>query len=156
MSAEIDQYLSLLDRRLSLLRELAEQLVACRKEFVSMNLEGMYGRIAQQEDICRKIQSLQPAMNFIQQTCARQLQLKKLDEPRTPEDAAGAKRLREVMSDLRNTQDEVSRLNRIHAAYLHRCGRTVNMLMNYLANYAFTYARPAGPALPAQPGAGRS
>jgi hypothetical protein len=60
------------------------------------------------------------------------------------------------MSDLRNTQDEVSRLNRIHAAYLRRCGKTVNMLMNYLANYAFTYARPAGPGLPAQPGAGRS
>lgn len=156
MSAELDQYLSLLDRRLSLLRELAEQLVACRKEFVSMNLEGMYGRIAQQEDICRKIQSFQPGMNLLQQTCARQLNLKKLDDPRTPEEAALAHRLREVMSDLRHTQDEVSRLNQIHAAYLRRCGRTVHMLMNYLANYAFTYARPAGPTLPVQPGAGRS
>jgi hypothetical protein len=66
MSAEIDQYLSLLDRRLCLLRELAEQLVACRKEFVSMDLEGMYGRIAQQEDICRKIQSIQPGINLLQ------------------------------------------------------------------------------------------
>jgi hypothetical protein len=156
MSAEIDQYLSLLDRRLILLRELAEQLVACRKEFVSMNLEGMYGSIAHQEDICRKIQSLQPGMTQLQQTCARQLQLKKLDEPRTLEESARARRLREVMSDLRNTQDEVSRLNRIHAAYLRRCGRTVNMLMNYLANYAFTYARPVGPVLPAKPGAGRN
>jgi hypothetical protein len=156
MTAEIDQYLSLLDRRLSLLRELAEQLVSCRKEFVSMDLEGMYGRIAQQEDICRKIQSLQPGMNLLQQTCARQLNLKKLDDPRTPEEAARANRLREVMSDLRHTQNEVSRLNQIHAAYLRRCGRTVNMLMNFLANYAFTYARPSGPASPAQPGAGRS
>jgi hypothetical protein len=143
MSAEIDQYLSLLNQRLSLLRELAEQLVACRKEFVSMSLEGMYGRIAQQEDICRKIQSLQPAMNLLQPTCSRQLGLKKLDEPPIPGAAAQAKRLRGVLSDLRNIQDEVSRLNQIHAAYLRRCGRTVNMLMNFFRSYSCTYAPSA-------------
>ena len=64
---------------MSLLRMLAQQLVDCRKEFVAMDLDGMYGRIAEQEDLCRQIQSLHPAIDSLQRTCARQLD----QEPQT-------------------------------------------------------------------------
>jgi hypothetical protein len=149
VSVEIEKYLSLLDRRLCLLRELAQQLVVCRKDFMAMDLEGMHARIAEQEVLCRQIQSLHPAIEVLQRTCALHLDVMQLDDSRNAEDASSAQRLRGVMRDLANAQAEVSRLNRIHAAYLRRSGRTVQMLMNLLANYAFTYARPAGAMLPA-------
>ena len=142
MSLEIEKYLGLLERRLSLLRALAQQLVGCRKEFVAMDLDGMYGRIGEQEDLCRQIESLHPAIDSLQRTCARQLDLGRFDTARQPEDVEMAERLRDVMLDLGAAQAEVARLNQIHAAYLRRSRRTVAVLLNFLGNYTVTYARP--------------
>jgi len=152
VSLEIEKYLALLEQRLSLLRGLAQQFVCCRKEFVGMDLDGIYGRIAEQEDLCRQIQSLHPAIDSLQRTCAQQLDLARLDAPRQPEEAAWAGRLRTVMRDLGRAQAEVSRLSQIHAAYLRRSRRTINMLMNFFASYALTYAPPVESTLQA-PGA---
>ena len=54
MSPELEKYLELLEQRLFLLRALAEQLVGCRKEFVALDLDGMYGRFGTQEGLCRR------------------------------------------------------------------------------------------------------
>jgi hypothetical protein len=108
-----------------------------------MDLDGMYGCIAEQEDLCRQIQSLHPAIDSLQRTCAKQLDLDRLDAARSPEDVAWAERLRAVMRELGKEQAEVNRLNQIHAAYLRRSRRTVNVLMNFLGSYTLTYAPPA-------------
>jgi hypothetical protein len=143
VTVEVEKYLGLLEKRLSLLRTLAQQFVDCRKEFVSMDLDGMHRRIAEQEELCRQIQSLDPAIDVLQQTCANQLGLgrKKIAGPQ--EAAARAERLRGVMGELREAQAEVGRLNRIHAAYLRRSGRTIEVLLNFVGNYSLTYGRPA-------------
>jgi hypothetical protein len=143
VNLEIEKYLALLEQRLSLLRALAQQLVGCRKEFVAMDLDGMYGRIGEQEELCRQIQSLHPAINSLQRTCARHLDIAWLDAARQPEGAAWAERLRGVMRELGEAQAEVGRLNQIHAAFLRRSRRTITMLMNFLGNYAVTYGPPA-------------
>jgi len=143
VNLEIEKYLALLEQRLGLLRALAQQLVGCRKEFVAMDLDGMYLRTGEQEELCRQIHSLHPAIDSLQRTCARQLDLARLDAVRQPEEVNWAARLRGVMRDLGEAQAEVNRLSQIHAAYLRRSRRTVDMLMNFFGKYALTYASPA-------------
>jgi len=148
VSPEIETYLALLERRLSLLRLLAQEFVDCRKEFVALDLDGMYRRISEQEELCRQIQRLHPAIHALQQTCALQLGLGSRDGAGTPENAEWAERLSRVMQEIGKAQAEVGRLNQIHAAYLRRSRRTINVLMNFIGRYAMTYARPAEPIPP--------
>jgi hypothetical protein len=143
VSAEIEKYCALLEQRVLLLRALAEQLVGCRAEFMAMDLDGMYGRIAAQEDLCRRIQKLGAAIGALERVCAKQSDLGRLLASGLPEDAAIVERLRGARRDLQETRAEVGRLNHIHAAYLRRSCRTVNMLANFCRSYALTYTPPA-------------
>ena len=47
-----------LERLLFLMRALAERIVVSRKEFVAMNLDGIYQCVAEQEELCRQIKAL--------------------------------------------------------------------------------------------------
>jgi hypothetical protein len=132
----------LLERRLSLLRLLAQEFVDCRKEFVALDLDGMYRRIFEQEELCREIQRLHPAIHALQQTCAAQLEFANHGVQGKAENAERADRLERVMKELGEAQDEVGRLNQIHAAYLRRSRRTVQVLLNFIGRYAMTYSRP--------------
>ena len=156
MSSEIETYLGLLERRLSLLRLLAQEFVDSRKEFVALDLDGMYRRIFEQEELCREIQRLHPAIHALQQTCAMQLGLENYGAAGNPENAERAERLSRVVQEIGKAQAEVGRLNQIHAAYLRRSRRTINVLMNFIGSYAMTYARPAEPVLPALPAVEKS
>jgi hypothetical protein len=149
MSPELETYLAMLEQRLSLLRLLAREFVECRKEFVALDLEGMYRRISEQEELCRQIQRLQPGIRALQQTCAAQLGLGNHGVAATPENAEWANRLSRVMQELACAQAEVGRLNQIHAAYLPRSRRTIHVLMNFVGRYAITYSRPLEPIPPA-------
>ena len=109
-----------------------------------MDLDGMYARIAEQEELCRRIQGLDPAISLLQQTCMRHLGLESPEESNSPENAAWAGRLRQVMKELSEAQTEIGRLNQIHAAYLRRSRRTIHVLMNSLGLNAVTYAPGTG------------
>ncbi len=149
MSADLETYLGLLDRRLSLLHLLAQEFVDCRKEFVALDLDGMYRRISEQEELCRQIQRLHPAIHALQQTCAAHLGLENHGAIGNLENSEGAERLGRVMHEIGKAQAEVGRLNQIHAAYLRRSRRTISVLMNYIGNYAMTYASPGQNIRPA-------
>ncbi len=143
MSHDLETYLTLLEQRLSLLRLLAQELVDSRKEFVALDLDGMYRRISEQEELCRQIQRLHPAIQALQQTCATRLGVRNHDEAGNPENAESAERLTCVMQELGKAQAEVGRLNQIHAAYLRRSRKTINVLMNFVGSYTMTYGRTA-------------
>jgi hypothetical protein len=141
VNRDLDTYLELLERRLSLLRLLAQEFVDCRKEFVALDLDGMYRRIFEQEELCREIQRLHPAILALQQTCATQLGLGNRVVQGKAENAERAARLERVMKELGEAQAEVGRLNQVHAAYLRRSRRTVQVLLNFIGRYAMTYSR---------------
>jgi hypothetical protein len=140
MSVEIGKNLEFLEQRLSLLRALAQELKGCRKDFIAMDLEGMYRQIAKQEDLCRQIQSLRPEADSIGRTSVLQLDPALSGAAINSDEIAGVERLRAVMRELGKTQAEVGSLNQIHAAFLRRSCKTTQMLINLLGNYAFTYA----------------
>lgn len=143
MSHDLETYLTLLEQRLSLLRLLAQEFVDCRKDFVALDLDGMYRRISEQEELCRQIQRLQPGIQALQKTCAIQIDLDSCNAGGNPGNAQWAERLTRVMQDLGTAQAEVGRLNQIHAEYLRRSRKTINVLMNFIGSYAMTYARPS-------------
>jgi len=149
VSHDLETYLVLLERRLSLLRVLAQEFVDCRKEFVALDLDGMYRRISEQEELCRQIQRLQPAIHALQKTCATHLGLESHGVAGKLENADCGERLTRVMQELEKAQADVGRLNQVHAAFLRRSRRTINVLMNFIGNYAMTYSRPAENILPA-------
>jgi hypothetical protein len=147
VSREIETYLKLLEQRLSLLQLLAQELVESRKEFIALDLDGMYRRISEQEELCRQIQRLHPAIYALQKTCAAHFELENSDTASNAENVERAMRLASVMQDLGKAQSEVGRLNQIHAAYLRRSRRTINVLMNFIGGYAMNYSRPVGTGL---------
>lgn len=143
MSPDPEHYLALLQRQLFLLRALAEQLLSCRKEFVAMDLDGIYRHIAEQEELCRQLQSIGLAIDSMRKARTRQLESGTDGEPANQQWTA---RFAAVMREMQEARNEVCRLSRIHAAYLRRSGRTVQVLLNFLGNYALFYARPEPPA----------
>jgi hypothetical protein len=149
VSVDPEIYLSLLERRLSLLQLLAQEFIVCRKEFVAFDLDGMYRRISAQEELCREIQRLEPAIQALQQTCAAQVIVENQGATDRVGSAEWAKRLEGVMRDLAIAQTEVGRLNQVHAAYLRRSRRTIDVFMNFIAGHAMNYARPAESIQPA-------
>jgi len=149
VSQDIEIYLNLLEQRLALLQFLAQALVESRKEFVALDLDGMYLRISEQEEICRQIQRLQPAIQSLQKTCAAHFGVEDCHPAGNAESADWAHRLTDVMKKLSATEAEVGRLNQVHAAYLRRSRGTIDVLMNFIGGYAMTYARPASAAVAA-------
>ena len=145
MSAEIQTYLELLERHLDLLRLLAREFVDARREFMVLDVDGIYHRIAEQEELCRQIQRLQPAIRGLQQKCAVELKLEVAAVALKAEAREGAGRVARVLLEIQNAQAELRRLSQIHAAYLRRSRRTVHVLLNFIGSYALTYTRPAQP-----------
>jgi hypothetical protein len=147
VNPDLETYLALLEQRLCLLRLLAQEFVESRKEFVALDLDGMYQRISEQEELCRQIQRLHPAIQSLQKICAAHVDLHRESSTGGSADhAKWAERVAHVMRQLGEAQAEVGRLNQTHAAYLRRSRRTINVLMNFVGSYAMTYARPAAPA----------
>jgi hypothetical protein len=149
MSAETQTYLDLLERHLSLLRLLAREFMGGRKEFLALDVDGIYRRISEQEELCRQIQRLQPRIRALEQKCAAELRIGGRDGGFGSEERARAERLGRILLEIAKAQAEVGRLNQVHAAYLRRSRRTVSVLLNFIGTHAITYARPVQPAPPA-------
>jgi hypothetical protein len=150
MSADIQTYMELLEKHLALLRLLAREFVDGRKEFMALDIDGIYRRISEQEELCRGILRLQQAIRTLEQKCASELALGRRAEELLPQERESAGRLARTLVEIGNAQEEVRRLNQVHAAYLRRSRRTANVLLNFISSYAMMYPRPAEPA-PAAP-----
>jgi hypothetical protein len=149
MNPDIEKYVTLLERRLFLLRALAQQFITCRKEFIGMDLDGMYRRIAEQEELCRQLRSQCPSIRSLQRTWAVPMDVVQRDATRGDEALAWNARLRAVLLELRDAQAQIRQLSQIQAAYLRRSSRTVQMLMNFIGNGDFAYGRIPKSATPA-------
>jgi hypothetical protein len=116
VNTDLETYLELLDRHLSLLRLLAQEFVACRKEFMALDVDGIYRRIYEQEELCRQIERLQAAIRALQQKCVAQFGLASQGAAGNPEGVEYARRVARTLQDIERARAEVGRLNRIHAA----------------------------------------
>jgi hypothetical protein len=127
MNSQVDAHFRLVERQLSLFRLLARQLVDCRAEFVGMDLDGIYKRVAEQEELCRRIEALCPSGMALSQG---------------EESTDDRKKLPLLIRELSDAQAEVHRLNQVQAAYLRRSRKTVDILIRALESTSGIYGPP--------------
>lgn len=140
MKREVQHYLNLMERRASALRLLAAGLEECCACITEMDLNGLQQAVAQQEHICAELRFLREETERYQTQFAGDAEPKlplravnHMSAALTPE---GARRLQELEEELAALQGRVRHSNRVQAALLHRSRRSVNILMNFLSNYA--------------------
>lgn len=169
VNSETERYLELLDRRIGLLGTLAESLVQVRKDIVSLDVNGLEERIAEQELLCRQVGALDGQLDKLQEQCATSLRA--AAEKAEGQDAglgggqfAGqlggrrergeremlAARLNETRERMRSAQGRVKQLNATHQELLRRCRRTAGALLNMYGTFEATYAEPTHARQPAR------
>lgn len=130
MDRESTRYLRLLERRLELLGSLAKALARSRPDFIAMDLAAMEIRIAEQEQLCAQIRSVDMEIHgFLGASSENRTSL--VDE-----------RIPSMIERMEASQWELKRLNDAHQAMLRRSRHMVNVLTNLLRSYAPTYSRP--------------
>jgi hypothetical protein len=139
-----------LESRLSLLRELARELVVCRRAYVAMDLEAIYGHIGRQSAACRGLRDAEETRSRAWQAVSASLEESSTDpdletaiETLRPDMAA---HLRRVLSESALAEGEIRHLNQAHTVLIDGSRRTLNVLANVLAAFSPTYDRPAGAA----------
>jgi hypothetical protein len=138
----------MLESRLSLLRELARELVVCRRAYVAMDLEAIYGHIERQSAACRDLREAEESRSRAWQAVSATLEESSTDrdletsiETLRPDMAA---HLRRVLSESALAEDEIRHLNQANTVLIDGSRRTLNVLANVLVAFSPTYARPAG------------
>lgn len=151
MKSESTQYLKLLERRLELLASLAGTLAESRNDFISMDLGAIESRIAEQEQFCVQIRSLDAEITSVQIRCAERAGARPCtDAISWPGSRDGDPRqdeqIRATLGRVATAQAELKKLNDAHQAMLRRSRRTVQVLMNLFNSYAPTYSAPVSGA----------
>jgi hypothetical protein len=144
VNSETKQYLELLERRIVLLGSLAEALMAARTDVVSLDIDGLESRIAQQERLCVEIRALDPQLDQVQRQCAAHLGLSSRGSASTASNADSAQ-LIGTFERLQKVQATVKELNNAHQALLRRSRRTIGALVNSYRSFAMTYSEPVAP-----------
>jgi hypothetical protein len=136
------QYIELFERRVASLRLMAKELRECRESFTSMDLEAIREHVLYQESLCSEIRALDDELTVLRRQMAAASGLQ-------PEGMSGAAfdglfdvysslQLRQVRDDLAVVQKRVRRLNQVYAGLLRRARRSINVLLNVMANYTGT------------------
>jgi flagellar FlgN protein len=142
VSAETKRYLELLEERLALLGSLATALTAARTDIVSLDINGLEARIAEQDHLCTEIRSLDLQLDRVQFQCITHLG-KPSSQFVGSAAASDSIRHREILDRLTRVQANVKQLNDEHQALLRRSRRTVNALLNSYHTFAMTYSNPS-------------
>ncbi|HTW23277.1 MAG TPA: flagellar export chaperone FlgN [Candidatus Baltobacteraceae bacterium] len=118
---------ALLGERLRLLDSLAVELRACSEAMVALDLDGMQRRVAQQEQVCQQIRSVDREIDCLQ----RQWSVEERGELLPA--------VKDILGRISSAQSEVRRLNSAHAALLRRSRRTLRAMMNFVNFYGGRY-----------------
>jgi len=150
MSADTARYLQLLEERLALLGSLTTALAAARTDIVSLDINGLEARIAEQERLCAEIRSLDTQLDRVQRQCAAHIHVQPAAlVPSQPPPTIGSAshsdfiRCRETLDRLNRVQATVKLLNAEHQALLRRSRRTVSALLHSYHSFSLTYSNPA-------------
>jgi hypothetical protein len=147
VTSESTRYLKLLERRLDLLGALSDTLAKSRTDFVSMDLGAMERRIAEQEQFCKQIRSLDADITNAQVRCAQSAGLRPCTDaiswpPATGGDVRQDEQIQITLGRIAAAQVELKRINDSHQAMLRRSKRTVQVLLNLFNSFAPTYSAP--------------
>jgi hypothetical protein len=150
VKSESARYVELLERRLTLLGSLTQAAIEWRKAFIAFDLQTAEQRIAEEEQLCRIIQTLDAEMANLQARRGERAGLVprtgELGWPQGSEISAGLHdRALAALNRMTAAQNDLRRLNDVNHAILRRSRQTVNALRNLFISYEPTYGSPASP-----------
>jgi len=132
--AEARRMCALLEKQLSWLRLLRQELQSGLDALVNLDLEAFQKHIATQEGICTQLRFLD------RQSRTNNLVVSKAGEDPSAAGSDSLGRLHTLEQELDATKKELGQLNRTYAALIKRSRRTTNLRMSLLAQCANTYA----------------
>ena len=146
--SETGQYIELLKRRVASLRLMARELLECRESFTSLDLEAIREHVLYQKSLCSEIRALDDELRVLgrQMAVASGLQPEGVSPAAFERlfDADCSFQLRQVRDDFEVVQERVRRLNRVYAGLLRRSRRSIDVLINVMANYIETCSPSPG------------
>lgn len=95
---------------------------------ISLDLDGIHQRVAEQEKICGQIRTVDGEIDLLQ---------KRWSAGEREQALPAAK---DLLDRISSAQTEVRRLNSAHAALLRRSRRTLRAMMNFVNFYGGTYS----------------
>jgi flagellar FlgN protein len=155
MDQELFPVFDLIERRLALMRALADSLERAQTAVAQSNLVEITGHTARQRELCAAVRQLESeARQFVADAAIA-------DETRpqnirTRQSQSGVSPLMQqrwnaVAEELSELEIRVGQLNRIYGALLRRARRTVDIFCRVLASSAVTYAAPRAAPAPMPP-----
>lgn len=135
-----------LERRLALMRELAESLARAQAAVARADAGQMNAQTMQQRRICEELRRL--TVEFGAARVSGEASATDLRAQSSPAAALGEayERWRALKGELAKVEAEVAQLNRNYSALLRRARRTVDIFCRVLANSGITYVPPASEA----------
>jgi hypothetical protein len=139
LEPETNQLCGLLEQRLALMNLLGRSLAEANADIVRFDIDGFERRIQDQGRMCLEIQSLDAAIEEVQNRCTEKIRMNETPHRNDP----GTARLQNVVNRLEQTKKHVRELNDQHRDLLRRSRRTVTALLNSYQTFAGTYSNPA-------------
>ena len=150
MQQELERYLNLLERRVAVLRLMAQELLDARQPITRLNLEAIYHHVSMQEGFCSELRFLDCELAVAEKNLSAGSQPDRSLTDRIGHllDAASAARYRELQDELKAALANVQKLNRVEFELLRRSRRTINILINFLGYNSGTYRPPVSVPMP--------
>jgi flagellar biosynthesis/type III secretory pathway chaperone len=145
MDQELNLSCELLERRLALMRELANSLEQVQTAVVRSDLRGIEGHTARQRDLCQTLRQLEGealALPFRNPIADRSRSQKISAQPDDAVSPQVRQRWNALAQELTQVETQVAQLNRVYAALLRRVRRTLQIFMRVLESSANTYVPP--------------
>jgi septal ring factor EnvC (AmiA/AmiB activator) len=143
MEQELSSINQLLERRINLLRELADSLQRAQSALVHSNRRQLTVETERQQGLCTELRRQAPELSS---------EIASITSAASEgSHVMGAvhfarARQRELSAELAAVEAQVGQLNRTYGAFLRRARRTIDIFCRVLANSAATYVPPARPA----------
>ncbi|MGD0513400.1 MAG: flagellar export chaperone FlgN [Terriglobales bacterium] len=160
MDSELTTSLDLLERRLTLMRQLASSLERAQTSVVRSDLRGIDDHTVLQRDLCEALGQLEGEARRREVSAGKNKNDQQKEDPiglRVAENAISPEvrqRWKSLAEELAQVELQVSHLNRVYAGLLRRAQRTLQIFLRVLAGSGNTYAAPkhlaaiAPPAIP--------
>lgn len=137
MSADLTQFAHLLRRRIELLRRCSQEVQMNCGALAELRAEQAHEGAAQEEQLLRELAFVLREL----EEAGKKLQMASGAAPNSS--ATAAEKIAALLHEEEEARQDLRRRNRVRAAFLRRARRSVNVLMNLIAQFSGTYPAPA-------------
>jgi flagellar biosynthesis/type III secretory pathway chaperone len=131
---------NILERHLATLRHLSNSLRDCQKAIVDLDLEEIQFQVKRQETLCSEIRFLELELKQALRSCAGADGAPALAENQVEGSAYDQEKPGHLYHELSEALEQVRYSNHVQGQVLRKSRRSLNVLINFLAQYHGNYS----------------